>query len=847
MNTTQLYARESVAFDHELIVRDTNGQPVDVSGWSFALALQRKAGAIDIDLGPAVNDDQGIQVVDGISGAVRVVVSQASLQGIDDTTGKYLLFGDLLGSSPAGRTQIITPVQMEVTAAGQAFGDSGYQVVLEAVGAAIIQRVTAIAEAAAAAAEAFTGPTYLSTTAGLDATEDGQGFAVNNGNGTFSVYLNDGGTAVIQRTVLTSDKIDSTIEEAVAGVIASTEDIRDATIDYRDETLGYRDDVLQYRDDAEAFADAAQDTVGGIVAFTLAGLQDDHPADGTNPVAYIFTGADEGIYEDTGAWERRGDTQAVRAKVEADKSAQAAATSRTAALLEAYPIVRWARENDVNLAIYNPNDLTTMFQDTAGTVPVTEAGQTVRLMKDVTGNGNDLTRTSGANPPILRKDEWGGYYVDVPIGGLFTTADFSGTTGAYSYSAAYTVAAVAQTQSGSGTRTVFGIEGAEIVGRTNANDFAAAGLPDRSRASRPGVPAPSVLEAGRFPDRKFTSTNGGSLVPPLQYEELINDFGALTQKTEAFAPRTGKYIGLCNNNRSVYNTQCNFFGGMVVIDAVPPPQIRAAAIETLRSWCGVKAVDDALYDIFMIAGQSNAMGSDTDGSQAPSVPLGQGAAYTDRGFLRPMRDSTLQHMGRSGSTGNCSAAFCNSWHSRTKGRVAAVVGAGASGCGIFISGPQGNWGPNGTLVRQAAEKLRTAVSHVSTTTRGGVVRGIIWAGGEQDTGGLTSGALSVAEYKASLVSLRDRFRQQSGFPLLDLYIVSADRQTVSTDDVGYARLRQAQAEAAAENDGIYLVVPYQDFVGQGKMGSQTHWNQIAQNEVGTIAASNIATILGWPA
>ncbi|ASP29673.1 hypothetical protein CHH26_05075 [Qipengyuania flava] len=66
------------------------------------------------------------------------------------------------------------------------------------------------AETAAAHAESMTGPTYASTAAGLAATTDGQGFAVDNGDGTVTVYLNDGGSAVAQRTLATTAALAST-------------------------------------------------------------------------------------------------------------------------------------------------------------------------------------------------------------------------------------------------------------------------------------------------------------------------------------------------------------------------------------------------------------------------------------------------------------------------------------------------------------------------------------------------------------------------------------------------------------------------------------------------------------
>lgn len=84
--------------------------------------------------------------------------------------------------------------------------------IVAAEGAAVVGSLTAQAKAArdaaqasAAAAEAVSGPTYASTSAGLAATSDGDSFAVDNGDGTVTIYLNDSGSAVAQRTLATVD------------------------------------------------------------------------------------------------------------------------------------------------------------------------------------------------------------------------------------------------------------------------------------------------------------------------------------------------------------------------------------------------------------------------------------------------------------------------------------------------------------------------------------------------------------------------------------------------------------------------------------------------------------------
>jgi hypothetical protein len=51
---------------------------------------------------------------------------------------------------------------------------------------------------------------------------------------------------------------------------------------------------------------------------------------------------------------------------------------------------------------YDPSDLATMFQDSAGITPVTAAGQVVGLILDKSGRSNHASQASAASKPILR-------------------------------------------------------------------------------------------------------------------------------------------------------------------------------------------------------------------------------------------------------------------------------------------------------------------------------------------------------------------------------------------------------------------------------------------------------------
>lgn len=50
----------------------------------------------------------------------------------------------------------------------------------------------------------------------------------------------------------------------------------------------------------------------------------------------------------------------------------------------------------------DPSDLSTLFQDTAGTTPVTAAGQTVGLVLDKSGRGNHATQATAASRPTYQ-------------------------------------------------------------------------------------------------------------------------------------------------------------------------------------------------------------------------------------------------------------------------------------------------------------------------------------------------------------------------------------------------------------------------------------------------------------
>lgn len=81
--------------------------------------------------------------------------------------------------------------------------------------------------------------------------------------------------------------------------------------------------------------------------------------------------------------------------------------------------------------LYDPSDLTTLFQDVAGTIPVTAAGQPVGRMLDKSGRDNHATQSTAASRPLLQLNATtGAYYLAFDgIDDFLVTGniDFTGT------------------------------------------------------------------------------------------------------------------------------------------------------------------------------------------------------------------------------------------------------------------------------------------------------------------------------------------------------------------------------------------------------------------------------------
>jgi hypothetical protein len=251
-----------------------------------------------------------------------------------------------------------------------------------------------------------------------------------------------------------------------------------------------------------------------------------------------------------------------------------------------------------------------------------------------------------------------------------------------------------------------------------------------------------------------------------------------------------------------------------------------------------------LFPIFGIAGQSNATGQGNI-ALAPKVPAGHAYscnADTSNGNVAlvalkdPMQQIYTQAMPNYGSLW---PAFANEYWQRT-GTPVVLCGGAIDGMGL-VNGSQ-PWIGDPRNMDALFGKIASAQTSIANQGNTSTLAGILWCGGEHDA----QSAMTSADWTAAFASFVSDARARANDPNLPVYIISLD--TAPGWAAGYARIRQAQIDAAATIAGVFLVVPYQNWssIGWHVPNNEPHWSQPALNIVGALAAAEVTRMQTLP-
>lgn len=111
----QLGARESTGFAGEFTLLTLNGDPVDITGWTFKSEFERQAGANDFTLNMAGSElAEGFRILEGSEGRYSMRILPATVAGVADTSGDFILYADIIATLPNGERQLIDDIELRV-------------------------------------------------------------------------------------------------------------------------------------------------------------------------------------------------------------------------------------------------------------------------------------------------------------------------------------------------------------------------------------------------------------------------------------------------------------------------------------------------------------------------------------------------------------------------------------------------------------------------------------------------------------------------------------------------------------------------------------------------------------
>ncbi len=239
--------------------------------------------------------------------------------------------------------------------------------------------------------------------------------------------------------------------------------------------------------------------------------------------------------------------------------------------------------------------------------------------------------------------------------------------------------------------------------------------------------------------------------------------------------------------------------------------------------------------VFLVAGQSNAVGQGVSGSFAGELTLALEYKYGSNAFVAlkdPVGEDLLDlEMARAGSAWPAFAEqFCKD------GRELILIPAarGGSSCDARAElMPYGTWAEAGKLFNRAVLKTNAALALSKTT-----LSGIIWCQGERDANAINEGKLTARQYEESLKNLIVRFQHiyRSDLPF---YIIQTGYYK-GHPKRGFDAVRKAQVNVAASVAHVHVV--YGDthlFKDADLLPDGIHYNQQSLNKIG----KDVATIV----
>lgn len=254
--------------------------------------------------------------------------------------------------------------------------------------------------------------------------------------------------------------------------------------------------------------------------------------------------------------------------------------------------------------------------------------------------------------------------------------------------------------------------------------------------------------------------------------------------------------------------------------------------------------DISAVDVFIVAGQSNALGQG-DKTQSPTPGDNTAGMYQLKPSKAPFQPLT-DPVGIEpylANTGSAWPAFADTFWDATN-RVSVYVPTAIGGTGVHPkAGGMGTWGGPAGLLYRALGHFRGTSINLITAGVDYQYQGILWHQGERDAQVIDTGELAAEEYQTAFENMINRYRSELGDSAAPFYIFQVG-QPLNGDTTGFQQVREIQRDIA-ENDPHTALV-FDDcvrFAKDNMMTDRLHYNQTALNEMGRVGAENVVEII----
>ena len=254
------------------------------------------------------------------------------------------------------------------------------------------------------------------------------------------------------------------------------------------------------------------------------------------------------------------------------------------------------------------------------------------------------------------------------------------------------------------------------------------------------------------------------------------------------------------------------------------------------------------YDLFIVAGQSNAVGS---GGQPPIEDASWSGMfwnwrYQESKKLDPLKDPVYASTSKSAWP-----SFGRKWFELT-GRKVIILNVAKGGAVVTDTRPgtDKSWYGDDAPCRQVATREWMALkTYLISEDIDYKLRGLIWSQGEWDARFIESGATTVNDYREGTISVFDFFAELTEAPHLSIFIseTGLEENCLSNPSLmtAYSEVQKVQSEIAGDRENCWLA--YQGakhFLQAGMMNDYVHYNQAGYNEMGCGLARFISYTTG---